>query len=64
MAEGVETQDQLQYLMDLKVDVVQGYLFGRPMPATEFEHWYRDNDGYAPAHFFKAEHVPAVVPFA
>ncbi len=53
VAEGVETQDQLHYLMDLKIDVIQGYLFGRPMPAAEFERWYRDNDGYAPAGLFK-----------
>lgn len=63
VAEGVETQEQLQYLVDLKVAVLQGYLFGRPMPSTEFDKWYRDNDGYAPAHFFKQKRVPATLPF-
>lgn len=33
IAEGVETEDQYQYLAAEKCDVVQGYLFGRPMAA-------------------------------
>jgi EAL domain-containing protein (putative c-di-GMP-specific phosphodiesterase class I) len=36
LAEGVETQAQLQYLHDEKCDYVQGYYTGRPMPANEF----------------------------
>ena len=36
LAEGVETQAQLQYLHDEKCDYVQGYYTGRPMPAGEF----------------------------
>ncbi|MBI2313460.1 MAG: EAL domain-containing protein [Betaproteobacteria bacterium] len=32
VAEGVETEEQLQFLSLLKCDAVQGYLFGRPMP--------------------------------
>lgn len=36
LAEGVETQAQLQYLQDEKCDYVQGYYTGRPMPASEF----------------------------
>jgi diguanylate cyclase (GGDEF)-like protein len=36
LAEGVETQAQLQYLHDEKCDYVQGYYTGRPMPASEF----------------------------
>ncbi len=63
VAEGVETQEQLRYLRDLKVNVVQGYLFARPMPVAEFETWYRDNEGYAPAHLFQEERIPATVPF-
>lgn len=64
VAEGIETQDQLRYLIDLKVDVVQGYLFAKPMPAAAFEDWYRNNDGYAPAALFRTERVPATLPFA
>jgi EAL domain-containing protein (putative c-di-GMP-specific phosphodiesterase class I) len=34
VAEGVETVEQLEYLADRACDVVQGYLFGRPMEAS------------------------------
>lgn len=37
VAEGVETQEQLDVLRDGKCDVVQGYLFARPLPPEEFE---------------------------
>jgi EAL domain-containing protein (putative c-di-GMP-specific phosphodiesterase class I) len=33
VVEGVETAAQLGALRDLGGDLVQGYLFGRPMPA-------------------------------
>jgi hypothetical protein len=34
-AEGVETQDELQLIRNLGCSLVQGYFFGRPMPAEE-----------------------------
>ena len=34
-AEGVETHDDLFLIRDLGVSQVQGYIFGKPMPATE-----------------------------
>ena len=34
-AEGVETQDELQLVRDLGCSLVQGYYFGKPMPAEE-----------------------------
>lgn len=37
IAEGVETQGQAEYLKSLNCLYMQGYFFGKPMPATEFE---------------------------
>jgi len=36
VAEGVETEEQLNFLRDENCDEVQGYYFFRPMPETEF----------------------------
>ena len=37
VAEGVETQEQLQYLSSLDCDVVQGFLFSKSLTAKAFE---------------------------
>ena len=37
VAEGVETTQQLDYLEKLGCDIVQGYVFDRPLPKDEFE---------------------------
>jgi EAL domain-containing protein (putative c-di-GMP-specific phosphodiesterase class I) len=37
VAEGVETETQLDMLRELGCDVVQGYFFSRPLSANEFE---------------------------
>ena len=37
VAEGVETQEQLDFLAEYGVDIYQGFLFGKAMPAAEFE---------------------------
>jgi EAL domain-containing protein (putative c-di-GMP-specific phosphodiesterase class I) len=36
IAEGVETQEEFSVLRDLGVDLVQGYLFSKPMPVAHF----------------------------
>lgn len=40
VAEGVETQRLLGILREMGCDIVQGYLFGRPMPIPDFEAMY------------------------
>lgn len=35
IAEGVETKEQAAVLCDLQCDMIQGYLYGRPMPEEE-----------------------------
>ena len=37
IAEGVETEAQREFLRHLGCNTYQGYLFGRPMPLSEFE---------------------------
>ena len=37
LAEGVESHEQLDSLLDVKCDAVQGYIFGKPMPEDAFE---------------------------
>ncbi len=46
-AEGVETADQLRYLIERGCDEVQGYLFSRPVPAPEFVRMLLDQTGRA-----------------
>jgi EAL domain-containing protein (putative c-di-GMP-specific phosphodiesterase class I) len=45
IAEGVETTEQLAVLSALDCDVVQGYLFARPMPADQFFTFAMDHSG-------------------
>lgn len=37
VAEGVETEEQFQYLEEIGCDCIQGYLLGKPMPKEEIE---------------------------
>jgi len=39
IAEGVETESELQVITDLSCDEVQGYLFCKPLAAPEIEQW-------------------------
>ena len=44
VAEGVETPEQLQFLRDRQCDIVQGYLFSRPLPEAELRQFIADRD--------------------
>ena len=40
IAEGVETAEQKQFLRDLDCSAMQGFFFGRPLPAKEWEAYF------------------------
>ena len=42
VAEGVETEEQLQSLKEIGCDMVQGYYFSPPVPAQKFEPFLRE----------------------
>ncbi len=55
VAEGVETEEQLQMLRSMECDRVQGYLFSRPLPAGQVQRFFSAADassalpgGFAP----------------
>lgn len=43
IAEGVETQEQLDFLAGIGCDIVQGYYFSRPVPIEGFEEFIKNN---------------------
>jgi EAL domain-containing protein (putative c-di-GMP-specific phosphodiesterase class I) len=45
VGEGVETEAQFAFLKKHDCDEVQGYHFGRPMPAQEFERFAAKSEG-------------------
>ncbi len=45
VAEGVETLEQLEFLKSVNCDMVQGYIYDRPMPVEEFESKYYNTKG-------------------
>lgn len=39
VAEGIETIEQLDFLKSIKCDMVQGYIYSKPLPVNEFIDW-------------------------
>ena len=49
IAEGVETEDQLEFLREHGCDQVQGYLFSRPIPFEDFKQLLQQENQQGPA---------------
>lgn len=43
VAEGIETPEQLALLRELGCDLIQGYIYAKPLPVPDFEAWRRGN---------------------
>ena len=43
VAEGVETNEQVQILKKLEVDLLQGFYYSKPLEKTEFEKYWQNN---------------------
>ena len=43
VAEGVEDMDTVEFLRKAGCNVIQGYVFAKPMPQEDFEHLLTDN---------------------
>ena len=45
VAEGIEDQEQVEMLKNMGCDLIQGYVYSRPLPVGEFEIWRQENRG-------------------
>lgn len=72
VAEGIETTEQVAFLQSIRCDLIQGYVFFRPMPEQEYEaalerekcasraEFFHDPDRVSPAPGNAAAQVPPV----
>ena len=48
VSEGVENTEQVEYLKEIGCDLIQGFVFSKPLPAEEFisfiKNWRNDGD--------------------
>ncbi|MGN0953982.1 EAL domain-containing protein [Dialister sp.] len=42
LVEGVETEEQMQFVRSIGCELIQGYYYGKPMPFSEFKHARRE----------------------
>jgi diguanylate cyclase (GGDEF)-like protein/PAS domain S-box-containing protein len=63
VAEGVETEDQLAFLLRRRCDEAQGFRFGKPMPMEQFQSWMQRDpiDALAIPARVAEEHVASLV---
>ena len=54
VAEGVETEDQVELLTKLSFDLLQGYFFSKPISADELSTLFEEGANWAP-HFRKSD---------
>ena len=44
VAEGIETEEQISLLRETKCDMIQGYYYSKPLPVTDFENFWTNNE--------------------
>lgn len=44
VAEGIESPAQLEFLRRIRCDMVQGYVYAKPMPEPEFSQWVKERE--------------------
>ena len=44
VAEGIETDEQLDFLRSIGCEMVQGFIYSKPLPAGEFDGWRLQKD--------------------
>ncbi len=49
VAEGVETQEQFDFLLERDCDAMQGYFFSKPLPAEDISPFLRSTGNFNPA---------------
>ena len=45
VSEGVETKEQMETIVALGIDYIQGYYFSKPLPEDEFLHFIEEQNG-------------------